>query len=1245
VIGVAIEKTRNNDGMIRPERRGGVRRKGAFLRVRARGHSSWQIVGLACLAAAMLSLSASADRDPRSLTGGRGSSRNEIFAEFSGTGHIHLRATLRQPDIHRTEIAGQIFQELMMADEGVTAEVGKPRLPVIRRLVEIPLGAEVILREVTADDVELDLSDVGLAHPIAPVQPPVPKIPGAGENASLVIDEAHYARDEFWPPDLVRVRDIGILRQSRLAMVEIFPVRYNPQRERIRLCSGVQFDLILQGGDAVATRAHRRRYTNGFTGRWNVSDLFIESEPNPRPMDGWSETPVTYLMVVPDEFYEAIKPLADWKRQEGFEVILARISQTGETRDDIKNYIQNAYDTWEVPPTFLLLVGDSDRIPPYTVGGITTDLYYTTMSAGDYLPDIQIGRLSVADSSDLNVVVQKIIGHEMGLWENDDGWTRRGYFMASNDGWYHEVAEGTQDYCMQLARTYGLVCDSLYEYYHSGTPIPTALNDGRTMAVYSGHGSYYSWQGPTFTQDGIEALDNGQMYPLVCSHACNTGGFHKSICFGETWLRTPGKGSAAFWGSSVSSYWDEDDILQRSMFDALFDSTLTWLAGMMDQAKLELYVYYGGGGLSESYFRQYNLLGDPAMYLWTRPPKTLVVEHDEEVPIGSSVFMAAVREPRPSGPSAEDAIKSAALAPVDGALVSVIAGDGRRGLAGSIQGQVSVALQPALIREEPLQVAASKPGYRPYVGTAEVKAHGPYLVYGGHEVDDSAGNGDGQINAGETVRLTVTIDNNGNEVSQDINALLSESDPYVQLSSSSADYGDIDAKSFAQGSPPYECHISEFCPDGHLIEFSLTASDNAGRKWFSQFEVEVVTPDVVILQHEIQDLPPGGNDNGVAEPGETVSLVVLLTNRGLAAASGVVATVISLSASIEVLVGSAEYGDLAPQTPATGTPAYRLFIDEELDSLLSFPLVMDIRSSEGYATVETLNVLAGIPGFDDDVESGQGNWAHAPITQDYVDDWHLSHQRSHSDSTSWKCGHADAGSYSHYEDAGLVTPPILLAEGSVLTFWHWIEAEVDASNNVWDGGLVEISSDGGAHWTQITPVGGYPYEICENAPSAGSPLAAGTPCFSGFSDWKEEEFDLAEYDGLVQLRFRFSSDQYTEEEGWYIDDINVDVAETMVLPAPCTQMIPSGRDVVLVWAPVAGSDEAVQYEIYRSADPFGPPDGWQRMAVVAEPSYTVRAADLQKDVRADFFMVVAVDTSGRRSSPSRVVGRWRQAVR
>jgi subtilisin family serine protease len=190
-------------------------------------------------------------------------------------------------------------------------------------------------------------------------------------------------------------------------------------------------------------------------------------------------------------------------------------------------------------------------------------------------------------------------------------------------------------------------------------------------------------------------------------------------------------------------------------------------------------------------------------------------------------------------------------------------------------------------------------------------------------------------------------------------------------------------------------------------------------------------------------------------------------------------------------------------------------------------------------TAGELNLLA-LPletGFSDDMESGINGWTHSLVTPGYVDQWHQSSQRNHTagGGKSWKCGSTGGGNYADYTDAGLVTPTIDLQPNSRLLFWHWMDAEVNSGTEAWDGGIVEISINGGA-WQQITPVGGYPYTITSNP---DSPFAGGTPCFSGSHDWRQEEFDLAGYSGSAKIRFRFGTDGYVTAEGWYVDDVIV----------------------------------------------------------------------------------------------------------
>jgi carboxypeptidase T len=178
--------------------------------------------------------------------------------------------------------------------------------------------------------------------------------------------------------------------------------------------------------------------------------------------------------------------------------------------------------------------------------------------------------------------------------------------------------------------------------------------------------------------------------------------------------------------------------------------------------------------------------------------------------------------------------------------------------------------------------------------------------------------------------------------------------------------------------------------------------------------------------------------------------------------------------------------------------------------------------------------------YFDDLESGAGEWSHDAVTIGFGDQWHLSEVQNHSPGgvASWKCGDSGALDYGALLDAGLESEPVTLGPGSILTLWHRIDAEASGAfpTTAYDGGLVEISIDG-EPWALLMPVGGYSH-TCRVGGTPG-PFPEGTPLFSGTHDWQQIEFDLSEFSGDAQFRFRFGSDGATGGEGWYLDDIEV----------------------------------------------------------------------------------------------------------
>ncbi|MCB9357317.1 MAG: carboxypeptidase regulatory-like domain-containing protein [Calditrichaeota bacterium] len=235
-----------------------------------------------------------------------------------------------------------------------------------------------------------------------------------------------------------------------------------------------------------------------------------------------------------------------------------------------------------------------------------------------------------------------------------------------------------------------------------------------------------------------------------------------------------------------------------------------------------------------------------------------------------------------------------------------------------------------------------------------------------------------------------------------------------------------------------------------------------------------------------------------------------------------------------------------------------------------------------------LTALPIITVMDEDFESGAPGWTHASAGGSWVDDWHISTERSRSTSHSYKCGSTTTGTYQALNDARLTSPVLAnIPDGAQLSFWMQMEGEVSSvySDSAYDGGILEISQNGGA-FVRVETTEGYTevfrYTVGGGTPATGPML--GQPCWSGtVTTWTEKTMDLSGYAGSdIQLRFRFGSDNSVQREGWYVDDVMIQaVGEISPLVTPTQVTIEvSGDDVILRWA----DDANPYYRIYASDD-------------------------------------------------------------
>ncbi len=106
----------------------------------------------------------------------------------------------------------------------------------------------------------------------------------------------------------------------------------------------------------------------------------------------------------------------------------------------------------------------------------------------------------------------------------------------------------------------------------------------------------------------------------------------------------------------------------------------------------------------------------------------------------------------------------------------------------------------------------------------------------------------------------------------------------------------------------------------------------------------------------------------------------------------------------------------------------------------------------------------------------------------------------------------------------------------------------------WDGVVVEISTDGGASWTDLPPVGGYPSTFSQtgNPPINICGYAASHGAFNGNTSgaFQLVTHDLTAYQGqTVKIRWSLSTDPGSEEEGFYVDELSYNNIE---VPQACS---------------------------------------------------------------------------------------------
>jgi hypothetical protein len=470
--------------------------------------------------------------------------------------------------------------------EGVRYVVGQPELPVVRFFVEGDV-------RVTAEPSRSDKVTL-LGRELVAVQAPVAKRPGA--KRSSVRDAAVYARDAFVSGKTFTVEDAGSVRGVPQRLVTLFPVDWNPATGELR-----------------QTRSFK---------------VFASRAPETR-----GDGPGALAFVVAKELASS-PSLAEYqafKRTQGFDVRTIVYGADVTSVDGVRGALKTLLTTADLKNA--VLIGDSNILPAKSAANMSgpTDHYFRAIDTASYdadigAPDIGVGRIAVRTEAELAAVLAKYTRYQSRPSDSAEPWELGAAFAATSDSGFYRVAEATHEYVVETytrgkgyfgnfpsARVPG--GDKLYAITHraNGTNLLSSIREGRNFVIYSGHGYTGGWAGPSLDSSGIRSLSEQGYMPFVVGFACDTGDYRPTEGFAETWQRHPA-GAVLYLGSVDSSYWDEDDVMERRLFDGIFAGKRRF-GDVVNHALTEVWRQYGGSGLSKYYMESYTTFADPSVDL------------------------------------------------------------------------------------------------------------------------------------------------------------------------------------------------------------------------------------------------------------------------------------------------------------------------------------------------------------------------------------------------------------------------------------------------------------------------------------------------------------------------------------------------------------------------------------------------------------------------------------------------------
>ncbi len=778
------------------------------------------------------------------------------------------------------------FYRISVPGHNLSTDPGKPELPVFQRLISVPEGSTAAIRISNVQSTRVKPSDKDIRGILMPAQYGESKKTDTGRR-QFTIDKKAYASAGIIQSDTVRIEYLGKIREKGISNLIISPVKYDPSTNHLEIITSMRIEITFPGEPASLSKSSGYE-SSPFN---QVLEKGILNYYPDNLITGYSTKPVGMIIVSDTAFREHLKPFILWKTQKGFRITVIYTGGTGKTPAEVKGSIAAAYNSLKASgnsPDYLLIIGDVARIPAFGSVNIS-DMYYGEFDGeGDYVPDLFIGRIPASDTTEVKSVMNKIIQYEKFAFAESNTFYSRTLALAGKDENYAGYMNGHIKYAVSNYLKRENRIESFHFYYPDGhtrkDSVMKLINNGLSFINYTGHGIKSGWLHLEFKTEDIRKLKNESMYPFIISNACRTAQFNDSSSFGNRFVLASNKGAIGFIGCSNDSYWDEDfnwavgagipgsdpkyGETGLGAYDRLFhthgETPSDWYTtmGQINFAG-NLAVSSTSSLRKKYYWETYSLIGDPSVTPYIGTPGKFNISIPDTLPAG---------------------IRSL---PVTGEPFSYMAVSRRGQLldASFLSPSGSAVMDFPDINNDSCLVVITGQNKIPLIKTIYFSnIAGEFLNLSKTSLIDSLGNNNQRADYGETVFLNFTISNLGETDATNLSARITSSSPWVTIVKGNTTIGTLRGKSEIELRNRLEIRIADEVPDQGIITFELLLRDDKGEKKVKT-DLTVHAPILEIVNCVVDDSAEG-NNNSIAEPGETFDLVFQIRNHGSSDVSG-----------------------------------------------------------------------------------------------------------------------------------------------------------------------------------------------------------------------------------------------------------------------------------------------------------------------------------------------------------------------